>query len=234
MLALMQASLSGTQYVYQGQEIGAVNMPKESYPVENYLDLDSYLFMNMVKERYGADNKEEIDRAFTALSHLARDHARVPMPWDGNLKYGGFSDVAEKAGKEVQESWMKPHPLAGEINVASQLDDPDSVLAFWRKMLRFRRDHADLLVYGDYQTLRLDDEDLHFFTKHAVGTTSRALVVLNFTTGEKTWTAPDAKELGLPEGTDVTLRLVASSYDKKDRGEALAPFEGRVYLIGNQ
>ena len=234
MLALMQASLSGTQYVYQGQEIGAVNMPKESYPVENYLDLDSYLFVDMVKERHGADNEEEIDRAFTALQHLARDHARVPMPWDGKLKYGGFSDVAEKAGKEVKESWMKTHPLAGEINVASQLDDPDSVLAFWRKMLRFRRDHADLLVYGDYQTLRLEDQDLHMFVKHAVGTTSRALVVLNFTTGEKKWTAPDAKELGLPEGTDVALTPVASSYDGKDRGDTLAPFEGRVYLIGSQ
>lgn len=231
LLALMQAALSGTQYVYQGQEIGVVNAPKDTYPLENYLDLDSYLFIDMVKARHGADNKEEIDRAFTALQHYARDHARIPMAWDGRLKYGGFSDVAEKAGKEVAESWMKPHPLAGEINVAAQLDDPDSVLAFWRKMLRFRREHADLLVYGDYNTVRLEDENLHFFTKHAVGTTSRALVVLNFTTETKSWTTPEAKELGLPEGTEVKLTPIASTHDGKDRGETLAPFEGRVYLV---
>lgn len=232
MLALMQSCLSGTQYVYQGQEIGAVNMPKASYPVENYLDLDSYLFVDYVKERYGADNAEEIDRAFTALQHLARDHARVPMPWDGKLKYGGFSDVAEKAGKEVKEPWMKPHPLVGEINVASQLDDPDSVLAFYRRARALRKEHADLLVYGDYNTVRLEDEELHLFVKHAVGTSKRALVVLNFTKGEKKWAAPSAVEVGLPEGTEVKLSLVTSTHGESKLGEeTLAPFEGRVYLI---
>jgi alpha-glucosidase len=229
LLALMEACLSGTQYVYQGQEIGLVNVPRESYPVENYLDIDSSLFYSMVKERHGADNKAELDKAFAAIQHLARDHARVPIPWNGKARYGGFSEAAEKAGAEVKEPWMKPHPLAGEINVAAQLDDPDSVLAFWRKMLRFRREHADLLVYGDFKDLRPDDKDLFVFVKEPEHGGDRALVVLNFTTEEKAWTVPSPAELGL--SGEPELVPIMSTHPGKSRVGQLAAFEGQVYLV---
>ncbi|KAH7126460.1 family 13 glycoside hydrolase [Dactylonectria estremocensis] len=229
MLALFQSCLSGTQYVYQGQEIGTVNAPKESYPLENYLDLDSYLFVDMVKERCG-DDTQQLDTAFNALQHLARDHSRIPVAWNGKAKYGGFSEQAEKEGKDVKESWMKPHPLAGEINVASQLDDPTSVLAFWRKMLQFRREHPDLFVYGDYRPLQLEDPTTFTFVKEAQDGGAKAVVVLNFSTEETAWTAPNAQELGLPDSTDVKLVPVLSNYTGKSQGQVLAPFEGRVYL----
>lgn len=231
MLALMQACLSGTQYVYQGQEIGVVNAPKESYPLANYLDLNSYLYIDMVKERYGADNAAEIDRAFDALQYLARDHSRIPMNWNSKGKYGGFSDVAEAAGKEIKEPWMKPHPLAGEINVAAQQGDPNSVLSYWKKMLAFRREHADLLVYGDYETLRPDDKDLHLFLKETQGGSSKALVVLNFTSEDKPWAVPDAKELGLSEGTEFKLEPIAATHGNKEAAEKLTPLEGRAYIV---
>ncbi|KAM5341219.1 hypothetical protein ACJ41O_015328 [Fusarium nematophilum] len=227
LLALMQASLSGTQYIYQGQEIGCVNAPKESYPAENYLDLDSYLFMDMVKERAGG-NKEEVDRAFTALQHLARDHARIPMAW-GKGKYGGFSEAAEKAGSPVSEPWMKPHPLAHEINVASQLDDPHSVLAFWRKAVQFRREFSDLLVYGDYKVLRADDPENFMFVKESPLDGSKAVVVLNFSSEEKPWTKPTGEELGVHK--DINLVPIMSTHTGKDKGDVLSAFEGRVYLI---
>ncbi|KAJ4163109.1 hypothetical protein NW754_014532 [Fusarium falciforme] len=223
LLAVLQASLSGTQYIYQGQEIGAVNAPKTSYPAENYLDLDSYLFLDMVKERDG-----DFDKAFSALQHLARDHARIPMCWSKGT-FGGFSDGAERAGKAVQEPWMKTHPLAGEINVASQLDDPGSVLAFWKKALRFRQEFADLLVYGDYKVLRPEDPDVFTFLKESPLDGSKAVVALNFSTKETPWKAPD-RELGLPEGKDITLVPIMSTHAGK-RGQELAPFEGRVYLV---
>jgi alpha-glucosidase len=232
LLALMQACLSGTQYVYQGQEIGLVNAPKE-YPAENYLDIDSSLFYKMVKERHG-DNKVEIDKAFDAMQYLARDHARMPMPWNGKAKYGGFSEAVELAGnaKDIKEPWMKPHPLAGEINVASQLDDPNSVLAFWRKMLRFRQDHADLLVYGDFMDLRPQDKDLFVFVKEPTHhSRDRVLVVLNFTTREKTWDVPSPAELGVPELESAILVPLMSTHPGKVQEGRLAAFEGQVYLV---
>ncbi|KAJ4289379.1 hypothetical protein N0V88_006857 [Collariella sp. IMI 366227] len=225
LLALMEACLSGTQYVYQGQEIGCVNAPKDSYPAENYLDIDSSQFYNMVKERHGADNKAELDKAFSAMQYIARDHARIPMPWNGKAKYGGFSEAAEKAGKEVKEPWMKPHPLAGEIDVASQLDDPESVLAFWRKMLRFRQDNKDLLVYGGFRDLRPLDKDLFVFVKETQqGGGAKVLVVLNFTAEEKTWEVPGAEELGV-EGTPELVPIMSTLSVKAQEGR-LAAFEG--------
>ena len=229
LLSLMQACLSGTQYVYQGQEIGLGNAPKDTYPVENYLDIDSSLFYKMVKERYGADNKAELDKAFAAMQYMARDHARLPMPWNGKGKYGGFSEATEAAGKEVKEPWMKHHPLSGEINVASQLDDPDSVLAFWRKMLRFRQEHADLLVYGDFKDLRPQDRDMFVFVKEPLQGGDRVLAVLNFTTEEKSWEVPSAAELGLPE--TPKLVPIMSTHSGKGREGVLGALEGQVYLI---
>lgn len=66
-----------------------------------------------------------LERAVLTLQHLARDHARNPVSWDGKKPNAGFS-TADK-------TWMKTHPLSGEINVASQLGDEQSVLAFGRK-----------------------------------------------------------------------------------------------------
>ncbi|KAL2865901.1 alpha-glucosidase [Aspergillus lucknowensis] len=229
MLALMQACLTGTQYVYQGQEIGTVNAPKDLYPLENYLDIGSIGHIKSIKEKYGADNKEELEKAFESLAYFARDHGRLPISWTGG-KYGGFSEAAEKAGRELKRPWMEPHPLAGEINVASQLDDPDSVLAYWRRMLAFRRKYKDLLVYSDFRDIRPDDENLFVFVKEA-SDTLKALVVLNFTTKDQTWAKPTAKELGLPEASDMTLEKIESTHAGRE-AESLAALEGRVYLVG--
>ncbi|KAM4061146.1 alpha amylase, catalytic domain-containing protein [Hirsutella rhossiliensis] len=231
LLALLEVCLSGTQYVYQGQEIGCVNTPKDTYPLENYLDIDSCLFLKMVKERHGADNTAELDKAFDALQHLARDHARVPMPWNGKARFGGFSEAAERAGKEIKEPWMKHHPLAGEINAASQLDDPESVLAFWRKMIGFRREHVDLFVYGNFRDLRPQDEHLFVFVKepqHEGG--DKALVVLNFTAQERQWQVPGGAELGVSDATEK-LEAIMSTHAGKAKAGVLAPFEGQVYLV---
>ncbi|KAH6887084.1 glycoside hydrolase superfamily [Thelonectria olida] len=74
MLALMQVCLTGTQYVCQGQESGSVNAPKESYPLENYVDVNSMLCIQDLKERHGND-LGRLKKTFTGLQYLARDHA---------------------------------------------------------------------------------------------------------------------------------------------------------------
>ncbi|CAG7561901.1 unnamed protein product [Fusarium equiseti] len=215
MLALLQACLSGTQYVYQGQEIGSVNAPKESYPLENYVDIESYQFLDIVKERSGEDEKE-IDKAFNALQHLARDHARIPICWSDD-KFGGFSSSPDK------EPWMQTHPLSSEINVASQIADPHSVLSFWKKALRFRKAFSDLMVYGDYKVLREDDPDIYAFVKESPVDGSKVAVLLNFTPENKTW---GVEKFNL-EGKLVPIMSTHSG----KAGEVLEPFEGRVYLV---
>jgi alpha-glucosidase len=40
-----------------------------------------------------------------------------------------------------------------EWNVESQIDDPQSVLSFWKNLLALRKQYTDLLVYGSYAPL---------------------------------------------------------------------------------
>lgn len=45
LLAMMQTTLSGTLYVYQGEEIGTKNVPLE-WPIEEYKDVQTQNYLN--------------------------------------------------------------------------------------------------------------------------------------------------------------------------------------------
>ncbi|KAL7816725.1 putative maltase MLT3 [Trichoderma gracile] len=178
MLAILQACLSGTQFIYQGQELGAINVPKDGYPLENYVDVSSRLYLDFVREH---PNGEGMDKALTSLAHLARGHPRVPKVWNGKAKYGGFSEEAKKSGKEAA---------------------------------LFRKQYADLLVYGDYRTLRKEDKETYTFVKEPPsGGSAKAVVALNFT------------------GEDKNFVPIMSSYEGIVEEGALKPYEGRVCLV---
>lgn len=54
LLAMLEASLTGTLFIYQGQEIGMTNVPR-SWPIEEYKDINSLNYYNDFKEKYGND-----------------------------------------------------------------------------------------------------------------------------------------------------------------------------------
>ncbi|KAL0260122.1 hypothetical protein SLS55_005868 [Diplodia seriata] len=205
MLAVMLACLSGTLFVYQGQEIGMVNAPRE-WGLEEYKDVDSRNFAAWMEERYGRE--EGMPRAMAALQHLARDHARLPMQWDGG-RQAGFT-TAEKP-------WMRVHDNWREVNVERELARKDGVLAFWRRMLRLRKEFAPSLVYGTTRIWDLENEKTFVFEK--VGKGQSAVVALNFT-GEEV-----PVELPGKEGK----RLVVGNYADEVEG-VLRPFEARVWV----
>lgn len=64
-----------------------------------------------------------------------RDGARTPMPWTTTPPYAGFSAC---------EPWLPIDPRHVTRAVSTQQNDPRSVLAFTRQMLRVRRDHSAL------------------------------------------------------------------------------------------
>jgi oligo-1,6-glucosidase len=72
-------------------------------------------------------------------------------------------------------------------NVASQIDAPDSVLAYWRHMLAFRKKHTDLLTYGSYKPLsELDTGDMVLgYERESFETGKKAVVLLNFSDKEQ-------------------------------------------------
>jgi len=106
---------------------------------------------------------------------LGRDPQRTPMQWD-NGPNAGFSPP------QAQNLWL---PLAEDyqqVNVASELDQPSSILNLYRKLLAFRRASPALQV-GDYRPAEHVPEDCFVYLR--VNTPEdRVLVALNFSTKE--------------------------------------------------
>ncbi|GAB7366888.1 hypothetical protein MBLNU230_g1250t1 [Neophaeotheca triangularis] len=207
MLALMLVTLSGTLYLYQGQEIGMINMPL-SWSMDEYKDLDSSNYYNMVKRNTNGD-PAALQGAKEALQYLARDHARVPMQWDSS-ENGGFSKA---------KPWMRANDSYREINAAAQEGDPSSVLAFWKLLLQIRKKYLDTFVFGDFQCL--DSENQNTFTYSKKYQDQKVIVVLNFTS--------QRQANGLSSEYSSAELLIGTL--KGGSRQTLAPYEGRVYAI---
>lgn len=67
--------------------------------------------------------------------YKGRDGCRTPMPWDEGEAPNGFS---------TGRPWLPVKPEHSARNAAVQDGDPGSMLAFYRRILAWRRDHATL------------------------------------------------------------------------------------------
>ncbi len=74
LLGLMQFTMKGTPFIFQGQEIGAVNVDFKD--ISEFRDVES---INKYKELCETMSEEE---AFRVILAGSRDHARVMMNWD--------------------------------------------------------------------------------------------------------------------------------------------------------
>jgi alpha-glucosidase len=106
----------------------------------------------------------------------ARDHGRIPIPWDAREPNAGFSDATSAI-------WTPMNSDAEVCNVAAQDKRPDSVLNFWRKMLAFRKQHTETLVFGDFEPLAVDDAPVFAYWRKSIQASGDkdVLVVLNMT-----------------------------------------------------
>lgn len=214
MFALMLATLSGTLFLYQGQEIGMVNIPS-SWDEREIRDVSAMNYWTETKTLYPNDAAMH-KAALAGIQRVGRDNARTPVQWSAEA-HAGFSTVAP---------WIRVHDNYGEVNVAAQQGDPDSVLGFWKRVLALRKAHADVLVYGGFEVC--DYENLKTFTyvktarEEEGGRRRTVLVVLNFT-----------DEV---QGVDVPASLAGREMElligsEKEVGEKLVPWEGRAYLV---
>ncbi|OQN96942.1 hypothetical protein B0A48_16916 [Cryoendolithus antarcticus] len=224
MLAMLFGCLSGTLYLYQGQELGMVNLPL-SVSIEEYKDVDSSNYYREMVERSHND-PTAVQKAKAALQHLARDHARTPMQWT-SAKHAGFT------GPEAQP-WMFVNSSAAEgINVAHEAGDEFSVLAFWRQTLKLRRQHRDVLVHGQFDLVDAENPRVFSFVKSAIHGSVRTLVVCNFSGSDS--------ELPNYDGLDLSAAKALlgnveedGRYDSPREGQRdsrLQPWESRLYIL---
>ncbi|PTL37572.1 alpha-glucosidase [Alkalicoccus saliphilus] len=208
-LGAMYFLMKGTPFIYQGQEIGMTNIYFDS--IEHYDDVAA---LNLYEEK-AADNQAE--EAISALALTSRDNSRTPMQWSES-ENAGFSDGAP---------WLKVNENYKQINVEKQLNDPHSILSFYRKMIRLRRDN-ELFVYGSYDLLMAEDDQIYSYVREMDG--RKAIIMSNLTEESADWHV-------VVQGLEVSAQeLVLHNY--KDIPEhsrttrlPLRPYETRVYII---
>lgn len=223
LLALMLCALTGTLFIYQGQEIGMINVPPD-WPISSYRDIESVNFYRAMAAQ-SHDDPAELAYVMRSLQVLGRDNARLPMQWDGAAPHAGFTDPAGAA-----EPWMRVHDLYGEINVARQVAEGEgSVLGFWKRMIAFRKAHRDVLVHGAFEGFGMGEETTFVFGKRGEGG-ERAAVVLNFTGEEQEVELPPYEGLVFGVGSYEDAAEVETGAAGRTR--RLRPWEGRLYLAG--
>ena len=113
------------------------------------------------------------DEALKVVSRFSRDNARTPMQWNAE-KNVGFT---------MGKPWLAVNENYREINVEDQEKDPNSVLNYYKRLIRLRKDSEwkEVFVYGNFLPMYEKDEQIFAYARKAGEKT--AVVLANF--GEK-------------------------------------------------
>jgi oligo-1,6-glucosidase len=196
MLTTFILSMRGTSYYYYGDELGMTNN-------EAFQEIGDFQDIAARNSYEGAlERGEDMDNFMAYLRFMSRDNGRTPMQWN-DTEHAGFTDG---------EPWLMLNPNYEQINVEAQEDDPNSVLNYFRRMAQFRQKNP-VLVYGDYELLFPDHEQVYAYTRSLDG--KELLVMLNFSEEEVRIDLPQALqprnvvinnyENARLEGSNVTL-----------------------------
>ncbi|WP_224490672.1 glycoside hydrolase family 13 protein [Robertkochia flava] len=208
MLHTFCLSMRGTPFFYQGEEIGMTNIRFDS--IEDYRDINT---LNAYHK--AAHNCDDLQAFLENEKDASRDNSRTPMQWNSG----------ENAGFTQGDPWIKVNPnYRTGINVADQEKDPDSVLNYFKKMIRIRKEHPEL-IYGAYQLLDEDNQKVYAYTRK--GKEKTFLVLLSFT--------EEAAEFSLKDIPKVKGQLVISndhapSQLPEDR-IVLSPYQAAIYAL---
>lgn len=153
------------------------------------------------------------------IYEFSRDNARTPMQWDDSAN-AGFT------GENVIP-WIKVNPKYKEINAAAQIQDKDSILNYYRQLIKIRKEY-DIIVYGTYDLILRDDKEIYAFTR--TEDNRRLLVICNFTCSEPIF--------NLPQNIIYSsANLIISNYECDEvsciNRIELRPYECRVYILEN-
>lgn len=132
-IGTIMLTMRGTPFIFQGQEIGAIN--QDFTDMSQLNDVDSHGRHAGLRES-GAT----VGGALEEVLPGTRDHARVPMRWEPSANLGFTTG----------EPWLSPREDSTGFTVAEQTDDPGSVLSWYRSLIRIRREH-EAFTYGNIE-----------------------------------------------------------------------------------
>lgn len=195
----------GTPFIYQGQEIGMTNVQFNS--IDDYKDVKCINNYNEKIEN-GISECEAMNEVFAT----SRDNSRTPMQWDSS-RNAGFTDGTP---------WIKVNENYKYINVSDEEKDEDSILSFYKRLIKLRKS-SDTLIYGTYDLILEDDEKIFAYTR-SLGN-EKYIIIGNLSKYESKY---NYEKYGLKY-----RNLVLNNYNVEKHNKltefTLRPYECRVY-----
>lgn len=226
-LALM-LTLRGTPFLYNGEEIGMTDWLLTE--LSQFRDMLGVWAYNMEKDILGVSEQEALEFA----SRKSRDKCRTPFQW-GPGPNGGFcpADAAP---------WLPVNPnYTSGVNAADQDRDPASLLNFYRRLLRLRK-QTPALIAGNYLPLHEESKEYLAFLRCSPSDHQTCLVVLNLSDQPNTlrFDSLPAGAEGRPTASPGELpkaRLLFSSRERPAAVDSLlelsiAPWEIYIAELG--
>ena len=207
LLAVLLLTTPGTPILYQGEEIGMVNV--QYGRIEDYNDRYTVGDFRSMTEK-GMDPEMALKR----LAPISRDNARTPYQWDDSPN-AGFTEGTP---------WLKLNPRYPEINLKKDREDPDGVFSGYRTLIRIRREHP-VILDGTLRFYLEDDPAIVAYTRE--NEEESLLVLANLSDEEVPLSLP--RELALRDWKPVFAgrpELDPSLAGKK----SMAPWESLVFL----
>lgn len=207
MLANILLTLSGTPFIYQGQEFGTVSARMTD--INDYQDVDALRSYKLLRKIFGKR------KAIKTIAYCSRDNARTPMQWNAG-KNAGFTDG--------ESTWLKVANSYVDINAETAELTPDSVLHYYKKLIKLRKSDK-AFVYGTYLDLMPKSKKLLVYLRESEYGT--LLVINNFANKAVKFAPPKTVKNG-------QYRLVVSNYADSPntiQKTVLRPYESIVYKL---
>ncbi len=145
----------------------------------------------------------------TKASFESRDNGRTPFQWD----------TSANAGFTTGKPWIKVNENYKTINAAIQEKDANSVLNYFRNIVRLRKENP-VLVYGKYTLLDKNNPDVYAYTRTLNEKTF--LILLNF----------KSKKAIINTGLDFSkAKTIISNYNEPVANNTLQPYQAIIYEL---
>ncbi|AJS59951.1 glycoside hydrolase family 13 protein [Paenibacillus sp. IHBB 10380] len=209
MLATCLHMLKGTPYIYQGEEIGMTNVTFES--IDEYRDIES---LNVYRD-YTESKHLTSQEIMHAIHERGRDNARTPVQWSKE----------SNAGFTTGQPWIAVNPNYKVINADAAVEDKDSIYHYYKKLIKLRKENLNI-VYGKYELLLADNEQIYAFTRSL--NDEKLLIICNFSEEQALFKLPNDIKFSDKE-------LLIANYevnpDEEIAAFSLKPYEARVYQL---
>ncbi|MFX0153063.1 MAG: alpha-glucosidase [Candidatus Hodarchaeota archaeon] len=204
-LATLQLTLRGVPYIYYGEEIGMSNVSFKLKKSEDPLGRKFSKFpVPQIAKLIGFS--------------LTRDRCRTPMQWNDEINAGFSSNLEAKTWLRVSDNYKK-------INVSNEEKNPSSLLNFYKRLLRVRKENS-ALQEGKFEFIEIGKLKKKCLVYRRIQDAQELYIYLNFSNKELLIKSPCLDPKLLFSTLPNRKALNPEAYDGNIK---LTPLEGVIF-----